>query len=200
MGTGTVRRRPLWLRGYSIWGPVSADAGDVDITVSSDGRSLTVQIDSGPESTTVEPPNIERADADAAEAVVSAFLDDLRSGDRAAAAKRWTGYPEGLPDAPPEGRIPFIEKLLAEPGFSRILGAGTKTFVTASWAWTTAGPVVTLLSPRAGDDPPVAAAFLAGFSEEQGDPGTMWIHRLPSTDDSAKPDVAGSFADRVSRS
>jgi len=180
---------------YSIWGPASADIADVDITVDPDGRRLTVQISSGSESTPSEPPTIDRADAEAAESAVSAFLEDLRDGDLMAAAERWTGYPDVGPDAPVAERIPSIEWLLADPTFARILDDEAETFVTSSWGWTAAMPVVTLLAPRNGGDPPVAVAFLMGGSEEQGEPGTMWIHRLPDLDDVADPEIAGSFAE-----
>ena len=144
--------------------------------------------------TTTDPPKIADADAQAAEGVVTAFLEDLRRGDLAAAAARWTGYPELPPSAVPAEKSPFIEQLLADPAIMRILGTPTEAFVTASWGGTTATPVVTVLAPRNGDDPPVAVAFLTGFSEEHGDPDRMWIHRLPLADASTEPDVPGAFA------
>jgi hypothetical protein len=73
----------------------------------------------------------EQDDAEAAESVVSAFLDDLRSGDVAAAAERWTGYPELGPDALPAEKTPFIAELRADPVITRILHGNAETFVTA---------------------------------------------------------------------
>ena len=138
---------------YAIWGPASADAADVNVTVEPDGRRLTVQIGTQPDSTT-ELPDIEQDDADAAEAVVSEFLDDLRHGDPAAAAGRWTGYSELGPDASTAEKTAFIDGLVADPVIQRILEGDAQTSVTASWGWTTATPVVvTVLAPRNGDDP-----------------------------------------------
>lgn len=147
-----------------------------------------------PEPTTAEGPQIDQDNAVAAESIVSAFFDDLRNGDLVAAAERWTGYPELGSDSPPEEKVHFIKRLLADPAITRILEGNTEAFVTASWGWTTADPVVTVLAPRDGDDPPVAVAFLAGFAQEKNEPEAMRIQRLPQRDGSPEPDVAGSFA------
>jgi hypothetical protein len=82
----------------------------------------------------------------------------------------------------------------ADPAVTRIVEGNTESFVLASWGWTSASPVVTVLAPGTGDDPPVAVAFLTGFAEEQADPDTMRIQRLPQQDDPSRPEVAGSVA------
>jgi len=56
------------------------------------------------------------------------------------------------------------------------------TFVNASWGRTTATPVVTVFAGADQGRPAVAVGFLVGFSDEQGEPGQMWIHRLPTAD------------------
>jgi hypothetical protein len=180
---------------YSTWGPVSVDRSDVAIAVDPDGRRLTVQIGPPPtqfgdEVIPFGSPTLDQAGADAAQSVVTAFLADLRDGDLTSAAQRWSGYPELGPDAPPAERIPYIEELLSDPAFTRILGAGTEIVVTPSWGFSTAAPVVTVLAPRHGDDPPVAVAFLVGGLEQ--DPETVWIHRLPATGDGSMQGLAGS--------
>ena len=180
---------------YAIWGPVSPDVADVDITIDPDGTRLTVQIGSGPEPTATAPPDIDPDDGEAAKAVVSAFLDDVRRDDLDAAAERWTAYPDLGPDAPPADKKAAIEALVADPAFSRILDGDTDSFVTASWGWSTAFPVVTVLAPRDGDDPPAAVAFLTGSSGEGAGAEGMSILRLPSMDAASEPDAAGSVAE-----
>lgn len=171
---------------------------DDGTTVTADGDrngSSPPASSSTPQGTTAELPKIDQDDAAAASSVVSAFLDHLRSGNLAAAAERWSGYPELGPDASLAEKTPFIEGLRADPAITRILKGNTEAFVTASPGWTTAHPVVTVLAPRDGDEPPVAVAFLTGFPRGQSDPEAMRIQRLPQRDGPTEPDVAWSFAE-----
>ncbi|NOX29929.1 MAG: hypothetical protein GXP35_07775 [Actinobacteria bacterium] len=78
-------------------------------------------------------------------------------------------------------RIASIEALLSNSEFASILDADVEIFVNASWGWTTATPVVTVFAAADQGRPAVAVGFLVGFSDEQGEPGQMWIHRLPAT-------------------
>lgn len=171
---------------YAVWAPLSIDPADVTVAVSADRTTLTIQITS---------PGGSLLDPHAGQLVVAPFLDDLRAGDAEAAAARWTGYPDLGPDSSVAERVPYVEALLANPTFARILVSDTTTtFVTPSTD--DAGQVVTVLDARSGEDPPAAIAFLTGWSAEQGDAGELWIHRLPlqeaATDAPELP--AGSYA------
>lgn len=157
---------------YAMWAPLSADPADVTVTVSADRTSITIDVASKAGGPGLDPT--------AGQGVVAQFLDHLRDGDGdvEAAAELWTGYPELGPDSTPADRIPYVEHLIADPTFARILDSeATTTFVTPSTD--DAGQVVTILDARDGDSTPAAIAFLTGWSGEQGSPGTMWIHRLP---------------------
>lgn len=190
---------------YSIWGPVSADPADVTVTIDRDRTRLTVEISpTSAAPTTKEPPSLDPIQARAAESLVVDFLEDLRRGDTAAAAGRWTGYPELAPDADPSDRIPHVAALADDPIFARVLDDRTETIVNASWGWTAVSPVVTVLAPRSGDEPPAAVAFLVGTSEdwtggvERTEPGRLWIHRLPTVGvgpDSEANVAAGGFVE-----
>jgi heat shock protein HslJ len=142
--------------------------------------------------TTTSLPVLAPAAPDAATSVVTRFMDRLREGDLSGAAELWSGYPEAFVDASTSEKVGFIEQLMADPAMVRILEGDPETFVTASWGWTSAAPVVTLLLPRTGDQPPVAIAFLAGISEEVGDTGRMLIQRLPEVADPMGAELAGS--------
>lgn len=155
---------------YAMWAPLSADPDDVTVTVSPDRTSITIEIASEAGETVLDPV--------AGQGVVAQFLDQMRDGDLEAAAENWTGYPELGPDSTPADRLPYIEELLADPTFTRILESdSTLTFVVPSTG--EGGQVVTVLDARTDENPPAAIAFLTGWSDEQGSPGHMWIHRLP---------------------
>ncbi len=129
------------------------------------------------------PPSLAPGVSEAAQAVVQNFLTDLRNGDLESAAGRWTGYPDaGGPDTSVVDRVALIETLLPDPRFASILDADIETFVNASWGWTDASPVVTVFAHANEQRPAVAVGFLLGFSDEQGEPGQMWIQRLPNPD------------------
>ncbi len=162
---------------YSIWGPESVDLDGIVVKV--DGNRLSVQI--APVAS--GPLTLAAGVGDVAGALVLEFLDDLRRGDLQAAADRWTGYPDMGPGAPVIERIASIEALLSNPEFASILDADVEIFVNASWGWTAATPVVTVFAGADQGRPAVAVGFLVGFSNEQGEPGQMWIHRLPTADD-----------------
>lgn len=134
---------------YSIWGPVSADVDDVDITIDSDRRRLTVQIRTGNDATETEPSDIDEDDARAAEAEVRAFLEDLRGGDLASADQRLSSY-MGL-TAP---------ELLRDPVLRRLVDEEVVVTVTPSWSFTAPAAVVTASTGFDSLDGPVVAAFL----------------------------------------
>lgn len=146
----------------------------------------------GDAATTTSLPVLEPTAPDAATSVVTQFLDRLREGDLSAAAELWSGYPDAFVDASTSEKVGFIEELMADPAMVRVLEGDPEVFVTASWGWTSAAPVVTVLIPRAGDQPPVAVAFLAGIFEEVGDTGRMLIHRIPQVADPFGAEFAGS--------
>jgi hypothetical protein len=151
---------------YSVWGPLSAEFDDVTVTVSPDRTSIAIGITS--ETST-------RLDPRAGQTVVAEFLDALRAGDVDAAAELWTGYPELSPDAGTQDRARYIEDLLADPTFTRVLRSDrTSTFVMPSTDGE--GQVVTVLDARSGDNPPAAVAFLTGMTDDRTG---MAIHRLP---------------------
>jgi len=169
---------------YSIWGPASVDLDTVTVVVDADGSRLSIEIDPAASG----PPSLAPGVGEAAEALIQDFLADLRRGDLEAAAGRWTGYPEVSPDDPVANRIALIEALVSNPEFASILDAEVEIFVNASWGWTRAAPVVTVFSRADEQHPASAAGFLVGFSDEQGEPGQIWIHRLP-TEESQPGDI-----------
>jgi hypothetical protein len=139
--------------------------------------------------------DLDEAEVDAARQVVSAFLDDVRAGDLEAAAERWTGHPELAPEAPVDERIPFIEELLTRLDFPRIVNQeGTEMFVTPSWGWTGADPVVTVLAPREGLNLPVAAAFTVDIPADDTD-GPIGIRQLPRMDFPWSPDTGVTYTE-----
>jgi hypothetical protein len=133
-------------------------------------------------SSAFEPPSLAPGVSEAAESFVQGFLDDLRRGNLEAAAAKWTGYPDIASGAPVIDRVPSIEALLSNPEFTSILDDDVEIFVNASWGRTNAAPVVTVFAGAGEKRPAVAVGFLVGFSDEQGEPGQMWIHRLPTED------------------
>lgn len=136
---------------YSIWGPVSADVDDVDVTIDGDRRRLTVQIRAGNEPTQTGPSGIDADDARAAEVEVRAFLEDLRSGDLASADQRLSSY-MGL-TAP---------ELLRDPVLRRLVEEEVVVTVTPSWTFTAPAPAAVVTASTGFDSPdgPVVAAFL----------------------------------------
>lgn len=117
------------------------------------------------------------------------FLATLLDGDFEAAAMLWSGYPVSEPDRPISERVQYVEQLAEYPPFARIVASdNTTTFVTPSTA-NHGGHVVTIMDPRSGDSPPVAAAFLTGLSGD-GDDQRWWIHRLPAIDAAADAELS----------
>lgn len=148
---------------------VNCPAGTPDATTTTQAPSVSA------------PPSLAPGVSEAAEAVVRDFLTDLRNGDLESAAGRWTGYPDASgPNTSVVDRVALIETLLSDPEFASILEADFETFVNASWGWTYASPVVTVFARADEQRPAGAAGFLVGFSDGQGEPGQMWIQRLPT--------------------
>lgn len=189
----------LALGGAGVY--VAATGGSGDDVVATRDRDPTDTADdtstssssTTTDTTTSDLPGLSSAEAEQAESVVRRFLADIRRGDLEAAARQWTGYPDAWPGRRPGERVPFIEALLDDSEFARILEPGADVYVTPSWSWTDASPVVTVAAGRAADRPPAAVSFLVGrpgeLAGEPGDPGTLRIQRIPSprSSDGADP-------------
>jgi len=165
---------------YSVWGPVSAAADDVTVTVSPDRTRIAIE---------VMPNGPSGPDVYQGRGFVGKFIDLVQTDEVEAAATLWSGYPVSEPDRPISERVQYVELLAEFPPFARVVASDTTTtFVTPSLDGYNR-QVVTVLAPRSGDSPPAAVAFLTGPSRE-GDAERMWIQRLPAIDDAANTELS----------
>lgn len=153
---------------YSMWAPLSADPAEVFVGISDDRTTVTVE---------VMPAEQAPLDRSESRGHVGKFIALVQTGEIEAAATLWSGYPQLGSDNTPADRATYVEDLLANPTFARILGSDTTTtFVLPS---TDEGIyVVTVFDPRTAETAPAAMAFLTGRNLEPDRPGT-WIYRLP---------------------
>ena len=160
------------------------DRVTTDSTIITDTTTTTTTTaTTTPTTTTADVRTLDYEQIESAESIVSRFMDEIRRGDLAAAAQRWTGYSAAVElDGPSTDRIPFIEDLVDDPEFARILESDTEMFVTPSWAMVThpLAPVVTVLAPGDSDNPPGAVAFLVDTSPwAQDQSSELHIQRIP---------------------